>query len=122
MSRTPSAEPSLDGGLIRFEIRSGLHRVTFTVADEALEAASGLTVPSTVAERRRSFDRFRTLVNAAAEIKLKSLPLSSTGPIILTSDDLRCVPSEKGAPSFGSAGRSTVRAAVVAVRPSGVAT
>ncbi|MEJ0020905.1 MAG: DUF1488 family protein [Acetobacteraceae bacterium] len=109
MSQTSVADPSLEADSIRFEIRNGLQRVGCIVSDEALESASGLAAPSTMMQRRRSFDRFRTLVNAAAVLKLKELPSGSVYPIVLTSDDLRRVPSEKGAPAFGSAGRGAAR-------------
>lgn len=87
---------------IRFEIRDGTRRVSCTVADDALEAASGLASPSTLALRRRSFDRFRTLIDAAAQLKSRALPLGSDGPIVLTSNDLRSVPWKTGEPLFGS--------------------
>ncbi len=102
MSRTSNATAPLDGDFIRFEIRDGIRRISCAVSDEALEAASGLTLPSTVILRRRSFDRFRTLINAAAKLKLRTLPPGSIGPIVLTREDLRCMPPETGMPSFGS--------------------
>lgn len=102
MSRTSNSASPLDGDFIRFEIRDGIRRISCAVSDEALEAASGLTVPSTVMLRRRSFDRFRTLINAAAKLKLRTRPPGSIDPIVLTSEDLRCMPPETGMPSFGS--------------------
>jgi hypothetical protein len=96
---------------IPFEIRDGIHRIKCTVSSEALEAVSGLTVPSTVVLRRRSFDRFRTLINAAAKLKLRTLPSGTIGPIFLTSEDLRCVPPEAGVPSFGRSARGPIRPA-----------
>ncbi len=98
MSRTPPAT-----GSIRFEVRDGIRRVTCTVLDEALDAVSGLALPSTPMLRRRAFDRFRTLINAAATLKLAGLPASAS--IELTHDDLRRVPVAAGAPAFGTAGR-----------------
>ena len=105
MSRTSNAASPLDGNFIRFEIRDGIRRISCAVSDEALEAASGLVAPSTVVLRRRSFDRFRTLINAAAKLKLGTLPQGSTGPIVLTREDLQCMPPETGTPSFGSFAR-----------------
>ena len=51
---------------IRFEIRDGMRRVSCVVLNEALEAAAGLPQLSAPMLRRRSFDRFRTLIHAAA--------------------------------------------------------
>ena len=67
-----------------------------------MEAVSGLAAPSTTVMRRKSFDRFRTLIDAAAKLKLKNMPLGSIGTLTLTSDDLRSVPHEIGVPTFGS--------------------
>ncbi len=86
MSSTSNKVSPLDGGLIRFEIRDGIRRVSCAVANEALETVSGLTVPSTEMLRRRAFDRFRPLINTAAEMKLRTLPLGSIGPINLSSE------------------------------------
>jgi hypothetical protein len=61
--------------------------------------------------RRRSFDRFRTLINVAANLKLRTLPSGSIGLIVLTREDLRRVPPETGVPSFGSTARGPTRAA-----------
>jgi len=63
MRRTSTATLAAEGTVIRFEIRDGIHRISCAVLYDALEAVSGLTVPSTVALRQRSFDRFRTLVS-----------------------------------------------------------
>jgi hypothetical protein len=60
--------------------------------------------------RRRSFDRFRTLIHAAASARLAALP-GFVGPIVLTSGDLRSVSSERGAPVFGNSGRPPARPA-----------
>jgi Protein of unknown function (DUF1488) len=106
MTTTPSTATTFDGGLIRFEVRDGIRRIGCTVSDEALEAVSGLAVPSTMVSRRKSFDRFRMLINAAARLKLGTLPPGFAGPLALSSKDLRCVPPEVGFPSFGSTGRT----------------
>src|SRR3954471_5373557 len=95
---------------IRFEIRDGMRRVSCVVLNEALEAAAGLSQLSAPMLRRRSFDRFRTLIHAAASARVAALP-GFVGPIILTSGDLRSVPSERGAPVFGSPGRPPPRPA-----------
>ena len=111
MSSTPNTVSPLDSSLICFEIRDGIRRIICTVSNEALEAVAGLTVPSTEMLRRRSFDRFRTLINTAAEMKLRTLPLGSIGPINLSSEDLRCVPTETDAPRFGGSVRGRGRTA-----------
>ncbi len=105
MTETPRMVPTLDTNLVRFEIRVGIRRISCNISDEALEAVSGLATPSTMTLRRKSFDRFRTLIDAAARLKLGTLPSGFIGPIILSSEDLRCVPPEVGVPAFGSAGR-----------------
>ena len=105
MSKTPNAASILEQHLIRFEVRDGIRRVGCNVSDEALEAVSGLALPSTAASRRKSFDRFRTLIHAAATLKLGTLPPGFAGPIVLSSGDLRRVPPETGAPAFGSSAR-----------------
>ena len=112
MSEIPNAAPTIESNFIRFEIRDGSRRIGCAVSDEALDAVSGLISPSTPLMRRRSFDRFRTLINAAALLKLQSLPSGPVGAIVLTQRDLRRVPAEAGAPSFGSCARGTSRAAV----------
>jgi len=93
-------------GGIRFEIRNGVRKVSCNISDDALEAASGLTAPSTVTMRRRSFDRFRTLINQAATLKLATLPAGCNDPMMLTRDDLRRVPTATGEPDYGSGVRS----------------
>jgi hypothetical protein len=98
-SRTGSA---LDASFICFEVRDGIRRIACNVSQEALEAVSGLRVPSTTALRRRSFDRGRTLIDAAARQKLRTLPPEFIGPVTLSSRDLQCVPPEAGVPPFGS--------------------
>jgi hypothetical protein len=123
MSRKSDAASALDASVIRFEIRDGIRRISCAIADDALEAASGLTVPSTLVLRRRSFDRFRTLIDAAAQLKSRSLPPGSAGPILLTREDLQSVPPQHGEPPYGSSsGRGMARAAVhghAASRPEG---
>jgi len=106
MRRTSTATLAAEGNVIRFEIRDGIRRISCAVLYDALEAVSGLTVPSTVALRQRSFDRFRTLINVAAKLKLRTLSSGSIGPIILDREDLRRVPPEAGVPSFGSSTRT----------------
>lgn len=103
MSKTPDAACVPERNPVRFEVRDGIRRVGCAVSDEALEAVSGLAVPSTAASRRKSFDRFRTLIHAAATLKLGTLPPGFAGPIVLSIGDLRRVPPETGAPAFGSA-------------------
>ncbi len=107
MSEAPSTAPFRDPGTVRFEVRVGIRRVSCDVLDEALEAASGLAAPSTVVLRRKSFDRFRTLIDAAARLKLGTLPPGFSGPVVLSSGDLRRVPPQAGVPVFGHAGRGT---------------
>ncbi len=96
-----TAEPSS----IQFEVRDGIRRVTCTVSEEALDAVSGLAGPSSTALRRRSFDRFRGLIDAAAKLKLKTLAPGWVGPLMLSSGDLRSVPPVSGVPAFGSSPR-----------------
>jgi len=110
MTRTANVS-AVDRSQVRFEVRDGIRRISCVVSNDALEAVSGLTAPSTVSLRRRSFDRFRTLINRAAKLKLRSLPSGFTGAVLLTSRDLRCVPTEVGAPSFGSSAGGPSRSA-----------
>ena len=106
MTRSSSIMGSApDSGFIQFEVRDDIRRITCKVSDEALEAVSGLQAPSTPVSRRKSFDRFRTLIDAAAKLKLKTLPPDFAGPVALTSGDLRSVPPSPGAPPFGSVPR-----------------
>jgi hypothetical protein len=79
------------------------------VSDEALEAASNLAHPSTVILRRRSFDRFRTLIDAAAKLKLATMPDGFAGPLTISSADLRRLPAREGAPQFGSTSWAMMR-------------
>jgi Protein of unknown function (DUF1488) len=113
MTSPSSMDAARDAGFTRFEVRDGMRRVGCNVSDEALEAVSGLTGPSTPALRRRSFDRFRTLINAAAVLRLSTLPLGFVGPIVLTSADLRHVPPVTGEPLFGSSPRGLTRPATL---------
>lgn len=111
MARTSHAVSTPEGNFMRFEIRAGIHRISCAVLDEALEAMSGLTAPSTVALRRGSFDRFRTLIDVAAKLKVETLPPEFAGPLVLSSEDLRSVPPQAGVPLFGSSARSLTRPA-----------
>ena len=111
MSMTPAAASSLDGNFLRFEVRDGIRRISCSVSDEALNAVSGLTAPSTPMERRKSFDRFRTLIHAAAMLRLRALSPGSVGSLVLTHRDLRCVPPESGTPLFGSSAKGSTRPA-----------
>ncbi|MFH5927503.1 hypothetical protein [Roseomonas xinghualingensis] len=83
-------------------MRDRTRRIVCAVSDEALEAVADLMAPSTDIMRRRSFDRFRSLIDAAAKLKLASMPDGFLGPVLLSSDDLRQVPAEQGMPLFGS--------------------
>ncbi len=105
MTKASSTVPALDPSLIRFEVRVGIRRISCNISDDALEAVSGLTAPSTVTLRRKSFDQFRTLIDAAARLKLGTLPPGFIGPIVLSTGDLRRVPPEVGVPAFGRTGR-----------------
>ena len=116
MNKIPEAPPTLESSFIQFEIRDGSRRIGVAVSGDALDAASGLVRPSSPMMRRKSFDRFRTLINAAAILKLKTLPLGWVGRIVLTPRDLRRVPLEPGMPSFGTCPRGMSRT----VAPGGV--
>jgi hypothetical protein len=105
MAEAPNTVPALATNLVHFEVRVGIRRISCNVSDEALEAVSGLAAPSTVTLRRKSFDQFRTLIDAAARLKLGTLPPGFVGPIVLSSGDLRRVPPEVGVPAFGRTGR-----------------
>ena len=111
MTTISSAGEKFADNAIRFEIRDGVRRVSFVVSNEALEAASGLPDQSSFMLRRRSFDRFRTLIHAAAARRLAAGPPGFVSPIVLTCGDLRSVPVERGAPAFGSSGRFPARPA-----------
>ena len=111
MSMTPAAASTLDENSIRFEVRDGIRRISCAVSVEALDAVSGLIAPSTPMERRKSFDRFRTLIHAAAMLRLRALSPGSAGPLVLTHRDLRCVLPESGTPLFGSSAKGSTRPA-----------
>ena len=111
MTRTANPLSADDRSSVHFEVRDGIRRISCVVSNDALEAVSGLDVPSTVSLRRRSFARFRTLINKAATLKLRSLPSGFSGAVLLTSKDLRRVPPEAGAPSFGSSSKALSRPA-----------
>ena len=100
---TPESNP------ISFEVRHGSRRIVCTVSDAALDAVSNLTTPSTVEMRRGSFNRFRTLINAAAKQKLLGMPPNWASPIDLQTRDLRLVAPEVGTPAFGSSPRPPAR-------------
>lgn len=99
-----TAEPS-ESAPVKFEVQVGPRRISCTVTDEALEVASGLTLPSTSALRRRSFDRFRMLIDAAAKFKIEALPAVFPGPLAIGIADLRRVPPPKGVPLLGTSSR-----------------
>jgi hypothetical protein len=80
------------------------------VSDEALEAASSLSLPSAAEARKRSFSRFRTLIDTAARLKLSHMPSSFIGPLTILSDDLRHVPDMEGLPQFGRMSCATRKA------------
>jgi len=88
MSRNhrPAAAP--EGSAISFEIRDGIRRIKCSVPNELIDAVSGLPAPLTDGLRRRSFDRFRTVMHGAAMQRLKDLPAGSPGPIVLARRDL----------------------------------
>jgi hypothetical protein len=48
-------------------------------------------------------------------VKLATLPTDFAGPLVLTRDDLRRVPPQPGAPSFGSAPRAQSRPPVTVI-------
>lgn len=107
MTRVSDMVPASDHRFMQFEIRDGARRIVCSISDEALEAASGLAPPSTAVLRRKSFDRYRTLIDAAAKLKLKTLPAAFVGPVVLSSADLRRVRPNAGVPEFGSAARGS---------------
>lgn len=114
MSTPAAAAAPVETGVTRFEVRDGSRRVSCVVLDDALGAASGLTGPLTDTVRRTSFDRFRTLIDAAAKLKLQAWRGGPGTPLVLTSDDLRRVPPRTGVPAFGSRLRALDRPAVAA--------
>jgi hypothetical protein len=90
-----------------FEIRVGVRRIACNVSDDVLHAVIGLPDGSTPTQRRRAFDRFRMLIDAAAKLKLGLLPADFGGPLALSSLDLRAVPPASETPVLGSASGST---------------
>ncbi len=72
----------------------GIRRVTCSVPNDVMDAVCGVTGPLSPGLRRRSFDRFRTLINGAAMRRLKDMPAGSAGPIVLVQRDLRLVALE----------------------------
>jgi hypothetical protein len=64
------------------------------VPNDVMDAVCGVTGPLTPGLRRRSFDRFRTLIHGAAMQRLKDMPAGSVGPIVLVQRDLRLVAME----------------------------
>jgi hypothetical protein len=105
MSANVLAFQAVEESLIRFEICDGMRRVSCAVSNDALDTASGMTDPCTAASRRRSFERFRTLVHAAALLRLEAQLPGSVDPIIVTDADLRSVPPQVGTPRFGTSGK-----------------
>jgi hypothetical protein len=94
---------------ICFQVRHHTHKIACAVSAEALEDASGLPPESSEQMHRRSFDRFRTLIEAAAQYRLSALPPSFCGPITLTAQDLRRVPHVVGMPSYAQLPRRETR-------------
>ncbi len=94
MARTSKAPeqsgPHQDDSFTRFELRSGIRRVVCTVSPEALEGLLGLVVPSTVLQRRQTFDRFRIPINQVAQRKIDALAQAGAPPaaVRLTMADL----------------------------------
>ncbi|TLU73501.1 DUF1488 family protein [Lichenicoccus roseus] len=109
-----SVTKPLDPDLVWFQVRNGIHLITCNVSDEALEAVSSLEAESSMSLRRRSFDRFRMLIEAAARLKLTSMPADFSGRLVLSSRDLRLVPPAAGVPVYGSLGRRAPDPAVAA--------
>ncbi|WP_428375648.1 DUF1488 family protein [Lichenicoccus sp.] len=104
----------LDPELVWFQVRNGIHLITCNVSDEALEAVACLDAASSMSLRRRSFDRFRMLIEAAAKLKLATMPADFDGRLVLSSRDLRLVPPVAGVPVYGSLGRRAPDPAVAA--------
>jgi hypothetical protein len=80
----------------------GMKRITCSVPNDVMDAVSGQAGPLTPGLRRRSFDRYRTLIHGAAMLRLKDLPAGSLGPIVLARRDLRCVALESESVRPGS--------------------
>jgi hypothetical protein len=88
MSRNHRAKSAPDSDYIHFEIMDGMHRIRCSVPNELIDAVSGLPAPLTDGLRRRSFDRFRTVMHGAAMQRLKAQPAGSLEPIVLMRRDL----------------------------------
>jgi hypothetical protein len=99
---SPTSAGTAAPGSARFEIRDQTRRISCVVSNEALEVASNLPLPSTIMSRQRSFNRFRTLIDVAARLKLSRMPGGFTGSLTILPDDLRHVPDLEGAPQFGT--------------------
>jgi hypothetical protein len=95
----------VDGSFINFEIMDGIRRITCSVPNDVMDAVSGIAGPLTPGLRRRSFDRYRTLIHGAAMQRLKEMPAGSHGPIVLARRDLRCVAQETEPGRPGGAAR-----------------
>ena len=105
----PAAAAPPSGAPIRFQVRHHTHKIACTVSAAALEDASGLPPDSSEQMHRRSFDRFRTLIEAAAQYRLADMPPTFSEPITLTADDLRRVPHVVGMPSYAQLPRRETR-------------
>ncbi len=90
--------------LVHFEVRDGMRRISCAISNDTLDAAVGLKDVGTPADRRRSFERFRSMIHVAALLRWKAQPLGSVAPVILTDRDLCDVPPKIGNPRFGSLG------------------
>ncbi len=89
---------------IEFLIQHGSHRIRCAVTADALDSVCGHAEPTTDSARRRAFERFRTLINVAAQRKLDGLGPSPGDTLLLTGEDLRSVPHVAGTPVFGTDG------------------
>ena len=96
--------PSTTEEAIEFLVQHGRHRVRCAVSAEALDVVCGHIEPTTGLSRRRAFERFRTLINAAAIRKLEGSPQGVGNTLFLDGDDLRAVPHVAGTPVFGTDG------------------
>jgi len=101
-TRTHRPRGSSDSSFISFEIMDGIRRIACSVPNDVMDAVSGQGTPLTPGLRRRSFDRYRTLIHGAAMQRLKELPAGSLGPIVLARRDLRLVALETQAVRPGS--------------------
>ena len=98
-----------EAGYTPFEVRSGNRRVRCLVADTTLDAASGLSELPTLTLRRRSFEKFRTLIQATAQRMLGELPVGFIGSLVISGEDMRQTTPEQGMAVFGDAGRRNPR-------------